>query len=169
MYNGIEQHSGHTEAEEFLAQLPLSKSANHIKKFAWATHVCAYLEERFSAEDIAQIRATCSCDPGDKIDKVKTLYESSANLQEFCARFNQAYAPGNILETKDGALFLIYPTCYCSCVKRVDAPLSKSWCLCTVGYTDKLFSQALSRPVAVELPESIKTGGTQCVMKITPL
>ena len=166
MYNGIEQHIGHTQAEEFLAQLPLSKSADYLKKFAWATHVCAYLEERFSAEDIAQIRAACSCDPGGKAAKAKTLYEASANLQEFCARFNQAYAPENILETKDDALFLIYPTCYCSCVNRIDKQLPAIWCYCTLGYTKKMFEHILERSVTVELLESVKTGDGRCVIKI---
>jgi len=52
LYNSIEKHIGHAEAEDFLTELPLSKSADYIRKFKWANGVCTYLKERFTDEDI---------------------------------------------------------------------------------------------------------------------
>lgn len=166
LYNSIEKHISHTAAEDFFEKLPLSKSADHIKKFKWASDVCAYLEECFSKDVIRTIRMDCSCQPGDKAEKVKKLYESSADYNEFCERFNKEYAPGNILTHEENLLYFSYPKCYCSCIKRGNGNVTESWCICTLGYTEKLFSHALSREVKVELLESVKTGGTKCVMKI---
>jgi len=167
LYNSLEKHAGHEVAEDFIEKLPLSKSADYIKKFKWANGVCAYLEERFSNDEIRQIHMECSCDPGSKAEKVKKLYESSADYDEFCERFNQEYAPANHLSHDDDALYFSYPKCYCSFIQRGDGDVTKSWCACTLGYTDKLFSHALSRKVKVELLESVKTGGVKCLMKIT--
>jgi hypothetical protein len=167
LYNSLEKHMGHAAAEDFLEKLPLSKSADHNKKFKWANGVCTYLEERFSDEEIRNIRMDCSCSPGTKAEKVKKLYENSADYDEFCERFNKEYSPGNQLAYDGGALYLSYPTCYCSCINRGDGYVTNSWCVCTLGYTEKLFSCALSGKVNVELLESVKTGGEKCVMKIT--
>ena len=52
MYNSIEKHVGHAAAEDFIRALPLSKSADYVKKFKWASGVCPYLEERFSDDEI---------------------------------------------------------------------------------------------------------------------
>jgi len=166
LYNGIEKHVGHAEAEDFLAKLPLSKSADYIKKFKWAGEVCAYLEERFTDDEIRKIRMDCSCEPGDKAEKARKLYEGSADNNDFCEKFN-AFATGNFLSHDGSGFYLTYPICYCSCVQRVKENLSKSWCVCTLGYTEKMFSHILSRKVEVELLESVKTGGEKCVMKIT--
>ncbi|MCL2518101.1 MAG: DUF6144 family protein [Oscillospiraceae bacterium] len=166
LYNSLEKHINRDAAEEFIAKLPLSKSADHVKKFKWANDVCAYLEECFSEDEIRKIRSDCSCSPGSKAEKMKLIYESSADFVEFCEKFNKEYAPANSLSADGDVLYFSYPTCYCSCVQRGDGNVSKSWCSCTIGYTEKLFSHALSRKVQVELLESVKTGGEKCVMQI---
>lgn len=167
LYESIERYIGHAEAEDFIEKLPLSKSADYIKKFKWANDVCNYLESHFKEDDIRQIRMCCSCDPGNKAESVKRMFETSADYNEFCEKFNKEYAPSNNLSHDGTALYFSYPTCYCSCVKRGNGSVTKSWCICTVGYTKKLFEGTLSREVEVELLESVKTGGTKCVMKIT--
>lgn len=166
LYNSIEKHAGQAAAEDFIVKLPLSKSAADTKKSTWAKEVCAYLDGRFTEDEIRKIRMDCSCNPGGKAEKVKKLYESSADLADFCERFNKEYAPGNTLSCDGEALYFSYPTCYCSCVKHGEDNLTNAWCACSLGYTEKLFSTAMSREVRVELIESVKTGGDKCVMKI---
>mgnify|MGYP000846761616 CR=1 FL=1 len=160
---------GQTVAEEFAKTLPLSRSADDRKRFQWALNVCSWLEERFSNEELQQIRKACSCQPGSKAEKVKRLYESSADYAEFCERFNREYAPINRLTYDGEALYLLYPACYCSCIKRGDENLTDTWCLCTLGYAERLFSHALSHEVFAQLLESIKTGGETCVIKMIPV
>ena len=167
MYNGIEQNIGQAAADEFSQALPLSKSADYIKKSKWAEGVCAWLEENYSDDAVRKIRMACACSPGSKSDRVKAMFEASKDNADFCERFNKEYAPGNIMYCEGDSLFLTYPECYCSCVKRDDKLLSKTWCYCSLGYVDALYSHALSRKVQVDLLESVKTGGSKCVMKIT--
>ena len=163
--DSIGRHTG--DAADFAAALPLAESASDAKRAQWAREVCAYLEDRFTPDEIQAIRRDCSCDPGGKADKVKVLYEKSVDNADFCDKFNAAYAPGNVLSRDGDALLLTYPTCYCSCVKRGDEKLTAAWCACSLGYAEKLFARALGRVVRVELLESVLTGGRQCVMKIT--
>ena len=40
----IEEMFGKSNADEFAAVLPLSKSADYIRKFKWAKDVCNYLD-----------------------------------------------------------------------------------------------------------------------------
>ncbi|MDD4296390.1 MAG: DUF6144 family protein [Eubacteriales bacterium] len=167
LYESIDRHIGHAAAEDFIEKLPLSKSADYNRKFKWANDVCAYLESQFKEDEIRKIRMDCSCDPGNKAENVKKMYEASADYNEFCEKFNKEYTPSNSLSHDGIVLYFSYPTCYCSCIKRGDGNVTKSWCICTIGYTKRLFSYALSREIDVELLESVKTGGTKCLMKIT--
>ncbi|MEW6364151.1 MAG: DUF6144 family protein [Acidobacteriota bacterium] len=44
--------------------------------------------------------------------------------------------------------------------------LSASYCLCSVGYIQELFSRAFGQPVTVELLDSVFRGGKRCKFKI---
>lgn len=165
----IEQCAGKQAANDFAAALPLSKSADYIHKFKWAQNVCKYLESNFSSDDILKIRIGCSCSPSDKeMERARLLFIESENLDEFCEKYNSEHAGQHSVWHESRCLFFSYPTCYCSCVKRVNAPISKAWCLCTLGYTKKLFDHVIGGQTTVDLIESIKTSGNRCVIKITP-
>ena len=166
MYNSLEKHIGRAEAEAFNITLPLSKSADYIKKSKWASGVCAWLDDKYSEDEIRKIRMDCSCDPGGRAEKFKKIYESSTDMASFCEQFTNESPPGSGLSYDGAALYLTYPTCYCSCVKRGDKNLTKAWCYCSLGYAEKMFSSILSRKVKTELMESVKTGGEKCVIKI---
>jgi len=163
----IEGMFGKTDADEFSAALPLSESADYIRKFKWAKDVCNYLERKYTPEQIKTLRMSCSCHPGNKEkENTKRIYNKSQNLDEFCERYNQEYGEHHPVWHDGEALFFSYITCYCSCVKRVNEPISPTWCLCTLGYTKDLFDYVLGCDTDVELLESVKTGGCRCVMKI---
>jgi len=160
-------HSGVETAARIMEALPLPKSADYIKKFDWAEKVCAALEAEFDADTVRAIRMDCACGPETgKINKLKAVFEKSVDMADFAAKAN-VLQQGFTIRYERGALFLVYPECYCSCVKRVDKPISASWCDCTLGYTKRMFSNVLSRGVAVSLVESVKTGGKQCIIRIT--
>lgn len=166
--NAIEKQLGKAAADEFVAKLPLSKSADYLRKFKWAKDVCDYLEDSYTPDEVKAVRFSCSCmPPEDKIAKIRQLYENAKDLDAFAEAFEREYNGTNLLWHEGETLFFGYPTCYCSCVKRVKDTLPKTWCLCTLGYTKKLFDAVLGCDTVVELIESIKTGGSRCVMKIT--
>ncbi|HOP10247.1 MAG TPA: DUF6144 family protein [Oscillospiraceae bacterium] len=166
--NAIEKRLGKTAAKDFAAKFPLSKSADYLRKFKWAKDVCDYLNSTYTPEEVKAVRFACSCTPPeDKIEKIKRLYENAKDLDAFAEAFENEYHGTNLLWHEGETLFFGYPACYCSCVKRVNKMLPKTWCLCTVGYTKKIFDTVLGCETEVELIESIKTGSSRCVMKIT--
>ena len=167
LYGSLCKYAGETAAEKIAHKIPLSKSADFEKKFAWAESICADLEAEFDNETVKTIRMDCACGPEmGKINALRKVFLTAEGLEDFAERANKL-KQGFTVKYEDGALFLIYPTCYCSCVKRVDKPISKTWCYCTLGYTKRMFENILDRPVDVELMESVKTGGRECRIKIT--
>ena len=158
---GLEEEA----AIEFAERHPLSKSADFKKKFDWAQAQCAFLEERFSPEDIEAVRSRCHCEDGESVAaRMRGYLAKAKDLAEFAELHNQKETYGR-LEAVEGGLLLIYPQCYCSCVKRVPEPISKTWCLCTLGNARRIFSAVFDRPVEVQLLDSVKTGGERCVIK----
>jgi len=101
------------------------------------------------------------------MEKTKRIFSESAVLNEFIDAYNIEYEGHHTMWYDGEFLYFSYPACYCSCVKRMDKPLSKTWCYCTLAYTKKLFDYALDCGTDVELIESIKTGGSKCVIRVT--
>ena len=166
LYQSLLTYTDEATAAQIAHHIPLSKSADAKKKFAWAEDVCVSLAARFDDETIRAIRMDCACGPGmGKIGALQKLYAQSADWDDFVAKAN-ALHQGFTIRHENGALFLHYPECYCSCVKQVDQAMPVSWCYCTLGYTKKMFTYILGRAVAVELIESVKTGGRQCIIKV---
>lgn len=163
----LRRHIGMEEAEAFMDRHPLSVSADFKKKAVWARETCAELEETLARDQVKAIRMDCACGPSPaQIKALQKIYRESGGPEEF-ARAATALKKGYTLSYQDGALLLCYPTCYCSCVKRDDGPMPQSWCDCTLGYAKRMFSGAMGKPVAAELLQSVKTGGQQCVIRIT--
>jgi len=57
--------------------------------------------------------------------------------------------------------------CMCPIVESGPPGLSPTFCLCSTGYVREIFQRATGKPVDVELVESLKTGGQDCVFRIT--
>lgn len=153
-------------AERFAGEHPLSKSADFQKKFRWAQAQCRFLEENLSPEDVAAVRSGCCCQAGSALaGRMRKYLADTESLEEFAALFNEKEKYVT-LKAVPGGLWLIYPQCYCACVKRAEENISKTWCLCTLGHVRGLFRQVLGREVEAELLESIKTGGGRCVIKV---
>ncbi len=153
-------------AAKFAKVHPLSKSADHRKKFCWAQEQCEFLEENFSPEEVEEVRSRCHCEaPGTLAKRMRRYLQDTDNLEEFAAQFN-AKEKYVTLEAAPDGLLLCYPECYCACVRRAEEPISRTWCLCTLGHVKSLFYQVLDREVEVRLLESIKTGGTRCVVQV---
>lgn len=153
-------------AIEFAEKHPLSKSADIKKKFDWARAQCGFLEERFSPEDIEAVRSRCHCEAGAAMAaRMRGYLAKAGDMAEFARMFNEKERSVILEAVEDGLLF-IYPECYCACVKRVPEPVSRTWCLCTLGHVRGLFRQVLGREPEVELLETVKSGGERCVVKV---
>ena len=78
---------------------------------------------------------------------------------------NEDYAHSGIIKAGD-FYYLIYPQCYCSCVKRNPEQLSRTWCYCTLGYSKRMFENIFGTEVQVELLSSVKMGDDNCRIRI---
>lgn len=163
----VKKNAGSAAADELSKTLPLSKSADCARKFKWTQNVCAWLEENFNSEQIKNIRTGCSCTPSPvKIERIKRLWESSRDPGDFVSLFNSEFSPDNTVHIEGDTLFFSYPRCFCSCVSRVAETLPQTWCLCSLGYVKKLFSGVLRDDADIRLVESVKLGGSRCVISM---
>ena len=167
MIDAITEVAGDEAAAEFTRSLSLSKSADFEKKFEWAKGVCEYLDEKFDSDCIMRIRQRCFCNDGKSAaDRMKKYIKKTDSIKEFTELFNKSEKYGWLEYISEHRILMCYPECYCSCVKRVDEKLSRTWCLCTVGYAKNLFGQVFDKEIRAELIESVKTGADRCAVSI---
>lgn len=165
--DSLNRNVGHDTAKEFEEKYPLSKSANIEKKYEWAKDTCSYLEEHFDKDTIIKIRKDCRCNDGKSIaDKLLKYLNKADTIEEFVNTFNQNETFAFMKYISDNRILFCYPECYCACVKRVPKELSKTWCYCTLGNAEGIFSKVFKKDVKVTLLESIKTGAAQCVIEV---
>lgn len=165
--DSLNKNAGHDTAVEFEEKYPLSKSANIEKKYEWAKAACHYLEEHFDADTIIKIRKECRCNDGKSIaDKLLKYLNKADGIEEFVNTFNRNETFAFIEYISDNKILFCYPECYCACVKRVPRELSKTWCYCTLGNAEGIFSRVFKKDVKVTLLESIKTGADKCVIEV---
>ena len=162
----MEKHGEVEAAEKFFAEHPLAKSADFNKKFAWANDMCEFLDNNYDENLIRSIRMDCACGPEHgKGARIKDLYKKEDNQEVFVQKVNKLNL-GFTFEYDGTYYYLIYPQCYCSCVKRIAEPMSKTWCYCTLGYSKRMFENIFECEVQVELLESVKLGSQQCRIRV---
>ncbi len=163
----LERNVGCDAAKVFVEKYPLSKSANIEKKYQWAKTICNYLEEQFDTDTIIRIRKECRCNDGKSIAiKLLKYLNKADSVKEFVSLFNQNETFASLEYISDNKILFCYPECYCPCVKRVPQELSRTWCYCTLGNAEGIFSEVFKKAVKVTLLESIKTGADKCVIKV---
>ncbi len=167
LISAIDIFAGWEKAQMFEEQFPLSKSADINKKYVWAKSVCSYLEENFDEETICKIRKECRCNDGKSIaGKLLKYLKKSTSIKEFVECFNQNETFAFLEYVSEHRLLFCYPNCYCACVKRVPEQLSRTWCYCTLGNAEGIFTEVFKKEVKVTLIESIKTGANRCAIQV---
>jgi predicted hydrocarbon binding protein len=141
-----------------------AKSENNAE---WVKSTMHRLESKFDQRTTKQIRMRCQCGYGmdEKLALLKELRAAASNMEEF-ANSDKAKSAG--LYSKDGTLYLQFLFCPCPMLADVDKLDTKTWCLCTTGYSKVLFEKAFGCEVEVDLLKSIKSGDDICLMKIIP-
>ena len=167
MVDSLKKNISSDAAEQFVAEYPLSKSADVVKKFGWAQATCNYLEENFAEETIVKVRKECRCNDGKSIaNKLLKYLNTAENIKGFVDSFNQRESFAQMEYISENKLLFCYPQCYCACVKRIPQKLSKTWCYCTLGNAEGIFREVFKKDVNVRLLESIKIGGNRCVIEV---
>lgn len=166
LLESMEKQNKKDEANKFAAEHPLSKSANIDKKFEWAQKVCEFLNENFDDDTVKAIRMECACEPElGKGKKIKDIYEKESDNFVFVEKVNRLNQ-GFTIEYDGEYFYLIYPQCYCSCVKRIAQTLPKAWCYCSLGYIKRMFGYIFSKDIQVELLSSVKMGDENCRIRM---
>lgn len=80
--------------------------------------------------------------------------------------FNRHESFASLTYLAENRLLFSYPQCYCSCVKRVPQPISKTWCCCTLGNAQKMFQKVFEREVKLSLRETVKSSGARCTIEV---
>lgn len=167
LYVSLLNHTDEKTAYDIACRIKLPKNPSDKKKFEWAEDICSKLDNSFDNEKVKQIRMGCCCKPPlDKIKGLKEAYNNSKNLNDYAEKLN-TMNPGASFWCDNGALFISYPVCYCSFVRKTDRLLPVSWCYCTLGHAKYVYEYVFECELVAKLIESIKTGGTRCVIKIS--
>lgn len=142
-------------------------SAKDENNAEWVKATMHRLESKFDQKTTKQIRMSCQCGYGmdKKLALLQELKAASSNMDEF-ANSDKAKSAG--LFYKDGTLYLQFLLCPCPMLADVGQLDTKTWCLCTTGYSKVLFEKAFGCEVDVDLLKSIKAGDDICLMKIVP-
>ena len=160
------RHGRQEAGNRFAEEHPLPESADNREAFQWAEDLCAFLNENYDDGTIQTIRMDCACGPEFGKDQLRELYREARDPYVFAEKTNRLDL-GFSLEYDGNAYDMIYPECYCPCVKDTDGQLPRAWCYCTAGYNKRLFEYILDREVRAELISSVKQGDTECRIRIT--
>ena len=121
----------------------------------------------FDTDTIKTIRKECRCNDGKSIaGKLLKYLNKADSIKGFVDLFNQNETFAFLEYISDNKILFCYPECYCACVKRVPQELSETWCYCTLGNAEGIFSKVFKKDVKVTLLKSIKTGADQCVIEV---
>lgn len=162
------ENAGHAELAGAIAKIiPLSKSADVVKKYTWACSTCEQLASALPLEEAAQIRRTCRCNDGTSMaNEISSCIRKTATMQAACLLFSKQNRYAFLEYVNDHELLFGYHACVCSCVKRADGNVPILWCECSAGYAEAMFQQVFGSSVSVTLLESIKSGANRCTLRI---
>ncbi len=116
--------------------------------------------------DTTRLMRRCNCVPRTVKNIARDYYrKSGGNLSEFARMLTEANIGGQMY-VRDDVIFAEYSRCLCGMPKAV-RNMPESYCECSAGWFDNLFSYATERDVTVEVENSILAGGEKCVFRIT--
>lgn len=166
LYDSICDLEGEEKANQILDGLSLAENPTNEEKYQWACSMCNKLNDNFDKDTVTKIRKGCKCGPVDAaVNLMKGIWDESTDVEDF-ARRTRENPNAHSLEVDGDALIMTYDHCYCDFVNHTDKLVPKAWCECTLGYTEKLFSEVVGHQAKAELLESIITGGKVCRIKI---
>lgn len=120
-------------------------------------------------EDIPMhgVMAKCggNCLAQEIIDLAKDLYEKSGDIHTFLAGMNDLGIGGKNLHVKNGKVIATYKGCYCDVPYKVKG-LNPTYCQCSAGWFQRLFSEVLGKPVSVKTVDTITNGAKECTFEI---
>ena len=163
----VARHCDEETAADIACACPLPFPSSTEQRADWVLNVCSKIEARFDENNIKGIMAGCHCQ--DRLSDIKTwfkeLYEETGSVENFVTIINE-HNGGWYIEGR--SFFTRFWVCECPMLFGIERLPSRTWCNCSVGYSQKVWEHVFECPVTVELLSSIKTGHDVCLMKVSP-
>ena len=106
-----------------------------------------------------------NCLSQEVISLAKNLYEKSSTIDQFLAELNGIGIGGRNLHIENGKIIAIYKNCYCDIPYEIKK-FNPSYCQCSAGWFEHLFSGVFERPVSVKIIDTITNGAKECTFEI---
>lgn len=109
-----------------------------------------------------------NCLSEEAIKLAKEIYDKSSTLEEFLTEMNHIGIGGKNLHIKNNKVIAVYKNCYCD-IPYETQKLNPSYCQCSVGWFQRLFSEVSGKPVSVHTIDTIANGAEECTFEIENL
>lgn len=109
-----------------------------------------------------------NCLTKDVIELAKKIYEKSSTIDEFLSGLNEIGIGGGNLCMENKKIIAIYKNCYCD-IPYKTKKLSPSYCQCSAGWFQYLFSEVFGKSISVHIIDTITNGAKECSFEIDGL
>lgn len=106
-----------------------------------------------------------SCLTKNVIELAKEIYKKSSTIDEFLSGMNERGIGGGNLHIENKKIIAIYKNCYCD-IPYETKKLNPSYCQCSAGWFQHLFSEVFGKSVSVHIIDTITNGAKQCTFEI---
>jgi len=115
----------------------------------------------------AQTMRCCGhqCISKNIIETAKDQHENASSREEFLEKLNQIGIGGGHLHIENGNIIGVYDQCYCDIAKNAKN-LPISYCECSAGWFEKLFSSVFNKKMNVTILHTILDGSNTCTFEI---
>lgn len=105
------------------------------------------------------------CISNNVIKTAQKIYGHADNIENFLEKLNEAGIGGGSLRIDDGKIIGVYDRCYCNVPKKIDK-MNKTYCECSAGWFETLFSTVFEKEVKVKIRDTILNGADKCTFEI---
>lgn len=121
------------------------------------------------SHDISMQNVMHKCGGGclekEVVDIAKGIYAKAANVEQFLTELNESGIGGGNLHIENGKIIAVYKNCYCDIPYEVKN-LNPTYCQCSAGWFQHLFSQVFEKTVLVKIIDTITNGASECTFEI---
>jgi len=126
----------------------------------WIVALMANLEERLDYQTRCALMEACGrdCAKRGAVTIAESCKSDVNKMVETLGRISQV----EITDGNDNSFKVSYKKCFCELVSKGPERLPSTYCECSRGWLLQMFETAAQKPVAVEVIQTIKRGGTSC-------
>lgn len=150
---------------EIYSELPLKSST--AKQAKYVKSILNELENNIGENIVEKVMKHCGhlCISNRTIEEAKQLFKKAENVEKFLDLMNEKHIGGGELHMDNGNIIGVYNKCYCGMAKNVEN-MPASYCNCSAGWFEKLFSSVFNKTVKVTKLHTILQGADKCAFKI---